>query len=330
MGWLVAAGAGVTGTALVAKRARKMAPVAPELRSPLLYVPLNINALTRPLLKQLSAARTNDPAGVKVTTHHVPRGAGEAATRLLVCERAGSSGVRPVLFWMHGGGYVLGTPEQDMTFIERLLARFDIVVATVDYRLAPDHPYPAPLDDCHAALSWVVDQAEDLGVDTTRVIIGGQSAGGGLAAALVQRTVDQGPIKPIFQVLVYPMLDAMTVARKDDSGTGDFIWTSDSNRYGWQSYLGRDPTSGNYPPYAVSAARTDLSRLPPAWLGVGTLDLFHAEDLAYARRLKQAGVDCELYEVDGAYHAFNVLCPDAEPTRRFNESMFVAIERALS
>jgi len=136
-----------------------------------------------------------------------------------------------VLFWMHGGGYVLDRPQQDMTFIERLLARFDIVVATVDYRLAPDHPYPAPLDDCHAALSWVVDHAENLGVDTTRVMIGGQSAGGGLAAALVQRTVDQGPAKPIFQVLIYPMLDAMTVARKDDGGTGNFIWTSSSNRY---------------------------------------------------------------------------------------------------
>lgn len=306
-----------------------MAPVAPELRSPLLYAPWNINALTRPLLKQLSAARTNDATGIRVTTHHVPRSAGEPATPLLVCERIGSSGARPVLFWMHGGGYVLGTPHQDMTFIERLLARFDIVVATVDYRLAPDHPYPAPLDDCHAALSWLVDNAEDLGVDTTRVMIGGQSAGGGLAAALVQRTVDQGPVKPIFQVLVYPMLDAMTVARKDDGGTGNFIWTSSSNRYGWQSYLGSDPTSGNYPSYAVSAARTDLSGLQPAWLGVGTLDLFHAEDVAYVRRLKQAGVDCELYEVDGAYHAFNVLCPDSEPTKRFNESMFAAMERAL-
>lgn len=209
----------------------------------------------------------------------------------------------------------------------RLLDRLDVVVASVDYRLAPDHPFPGPLDDCHAALEWVVRNADKLGIDTNRVVIGGQSAGGGLAAALVQRTVDQEPVLPLFQLLIYPMLDAMTVARQDDAGTGEFMWTPKSNRYGWQSYLGADPTSGSYPDYAVPSAREDLSKLPPAWIGVGSLDLFHAEDRAYAERLRKAGVPCEFKTIDGAYHGFDVLVPDAASATRFNNSMFAALEK---
>lgn len=307
-----------------------MAAVKPELRSPLLLAPVPIGSLTRPIVQYfMKASRTAAPAGMRMATHEVPRGTAEQPARLLTFEREGSRGRRPVLFWVHGGGYVTGTPEQDIAFIAKLLARFDIVVASVDYRLAPDHPFPGPLDDCHTALAWVVEHADALGVDPARVVIGGQSAGGGLAAGLVQRVADQGTARPILQLLVYPMLDAMTVARKDDAGTGQFIWTSASNRYGWRSYLGAEPTSGTYPAYSVPAARSELAGLPPAWIGVGSLDLFHAEDCAYAERLRQAGVPCELHVTEGAYHAFDVICPDAEASKRFNESMFAALEEVL-
>lgn len=328
--WLLAAAAGGIIAAVAARRALRIARVPAELRSPILYVPYTMNALTRPIMQRLTEiVPMSKPDGMRIMTHDVPRGEGEPTTRLMTFEREGSSGLRPVLFWIHGGGYVIGTPEQDVSFISRLLARFDIVVASVDYRLAPDHPFPAPLDDCHAALAWVVHHAGKLGVDADRVIIGGQSAGGGLAAALVQRTVDQGPVAPIFQLLIYPMLDAKTVAREDDAGTGDFIWTANSNRYGWQSYLGADPTSGSYPDYAVPSARADLSRLPPAWIGVGSLDLFHDEDRVYAERLRQAGVNCEFVMIDGGYHAFDALMPDAAATKRFNNSIFSALQKAL-
>lgn len=327
---LLAAGAGAIAVFAAARRLRSIAAVAPDLRSPFLLAPGLVNGLTRPLIRRaadmLPAAT---PAGMRVATHRIPRGDGTPATRLLVFDREGSSGVRPVLFWMHGGGYVIGTPEQDVTFLARLLARFDIVVASVDYRLAPDHPFPAPLDDCHAALEWVVEHAGELNIDPARLAIGGQSAGGGLAAALVQRTLDQGPAAPVFQLLIYPMLDATTVARQDDAGTGELIWTPTSNRYGWQSYLGADPIGGSYPAYAVPAARADLRGLPPAWIGVGSLDLFHAEDRVYAERLRQAGVACEFHVTDGAYHGFDIMCPDATSTTRFNDSMFAALSKAL-
>lgn len=328
--WLLAAAAGGVIAAGVVGRARRIAGVAPELRTPLLYVPVSVNGLTRSVIQQIAkAGMRSKPANVRIITHQVPRGEGKPTTRLVTFERDGSSGLRPVLFWMHGGGYVTGTPEQDMPFISRLLARFDLVVASVDYRLAPAHPFPVPLEDCHAAFDWVVHHAAELGIDADRVVVGGQSAGGGLAAALVQRTVDLGPIVPVFQLLIYPMLDAMSVGRKDNAGTGDFIWNPKSNRYGWHSYLGGDPTSESYPDYAVPSARMDLSGLPPAWIGVGSLDLFHAENRIYAERLRQAGVPCEFETIDGAYHGFDVLGPNAALTTRFNNSLFAALEKAL-
>jgi len=311
-------------------RSRSIAAVAPDLRSSILLLPGLINGITRPLIQRgIKATPTKKPSGVRVATFNVPRGA-NVATPLMVFDREGSSGVRPVLFWMHGGGYVTGTPEQDTSLIALLLARFDIVVASVDYRLAPEHSFPVPLDDCYAALGWVVEHADELEIDPTRLLVGGQSAGGGLAAALVQRLIDQGPVKPIFQLLIYPMLDAMTVVRKDNKSTGAFVWTPTSNRYGWRSYLGGEPTSGNYPAYAVPAARSDLEGLPPTWIGVGSLDLFCEEDQRYAERLRLAGIPCELYVADGAYHGFDMLVPEAASTTLFNESMFSALDEALN
>lgn len=330
MRWTLAAGTAIVALAVRA-RMRSIAAVAPDLRSPVLLLPGLINGVTRPLIQRaIKATPMKKPNDVRVETYHVSRGDADATTRLMIFDREGSSGIRPVLFWMHGGGYVTGTPEQDVSLIALLLARFDIVVASVDYRLAPEHPFPVPLNDCHAALAWVVEHADELKIDPARLLVGGQSAGGGLAAALVQRLIDQGPVKPIFQLLIYPMLDAMTVARKNDKGTGAFVWTPTSNRFGWQSYLGGEPTSGSYPAYAVPAARGDLKGLPPTWIGVGSLDLFFEEDRHYAARLREAGVSCDLYIADGAYHGFDILVPEAASTTLFNESMFSALDEALN
>lgn len=311
-------------------RTRFIEAVNPELRSIAVLVPGFVRPWTRNLIQSgVKRLKPAAPAGVRLATHHVPGVDGRASTRLLVFDREGSSGVRPVLFWMHGGGYVIGAPEQDFSFMRILLDRLDVVVVSVDYRLAPDHPFPAPLDDCHAALCWMVEHADTLGIDPSRVIIGGQSAGGGLAAALVQRAVDTGPIRPVFQLLVYPMLDAMTVARRDHAGTGHFVWTPASNLYGWQSYLGFDPRRNVYPSYAVPASRNNLSGLPPAWIGVGKLDLFYEEDCAYAKRLRDAGVACDLHVEEGAYHGFDLACPEAEASKRFQASLISALAKAV-
>jgi acetyl esterase/lipase len=221
------------------------------------------------------------------------------------------------LLWIHGGGYVIGTAGQDDRRCARFARELGLRVVSVDYRLAPEHPFPAPLDDCHAAWRHLVDNAPALGLDPERLIIGGESAGGGLAATLVQRIHDEGGQQPLAQVLVYPMLDDRTATRPDIGPKRHRVWCNQSNVYGWSSYLSQPPGGDDVPSYAVGARRDHLSGLPPAWIGVGTEDLFFDEDRTYAERLRAAGVDCQLDVIEGAYHGFVVVDPDAPVSRAF-------------
>lgn len=235
----------------------------------------------------------------------------------------------PALLWIHGGGYVLGFPEQDERLVLSIVRELGIAVATVEYRLAPEHPHPAPLDDCHAALRWLHAQAAGLGVRPDRIAIGGASAGGGLAAALTLLAHDRGEVPVAFQLLVYPMLDDRTVGRPDVDTTDVRVWTERSNEFGWSSYLGTAPGGPDVSPYAAPARRADLAGLPPTWIGVGTHDLFHDEDLAYAGRLADAGVPCELVVVPGAYHGFDNVSRTAGVVRDFRQSYVDALGAAL-
>jgi acetyl esterase/lipase len=226
----------------------------------------------------------------------------------------------PALLWIHGGGYVMGTAQQDDALCHRFVRELGITVAAVDYRLAPEHPYPAPLEDCYSALTWL---AALPAVDPARVAIGGASAGGGLAAALALLTRDRGEITPTLQLLAYPMLD-------DRSGSGPKnrnyrLWGPKSNRFGWASYLGNAD-----PQVAVPARRDDLAGLPPAWIGVGTNDLFHDEDLAYAQRLTAAGVPCQVEVVPGAFHGFDQVVPKAAVSQSFFASQCGSLRTALA
>jgi acetyl esterase/lipase len=204
-----------------------------------------------------------------------------------------------------------------------------ITVVSVDYRLAPKHPFPAALEDSYAALLWVGSQSQQLGVDTKRIAVGGASAGGGLAAALAQLAHDRGELNPIFQLLVYPMLDDRTVLQADMDDSSSLVWTQASNRYGWESYLGQPCGSESVPAYAVPARLSDLSGLPPSWIGVGELDLFHNEDLAYARRLAKSGVECELLVVPGAFHGFDVFDQQIPIVQEFRKSQIAALSKHL-
>jgi acetyl esterase/lipase len=221
------------------------------------------------------------------------------------------------LLWMHGGGLIVGTPAQDDAFCSHVARSLGIPVVSVYYRLAPKDPYPAAIDDCLAAWHWLQAAGDELGVDRERVAIGGASAGGGLAACLAQRILDEGGVQPRAQVLAYPMLDDRTALRRDLDGVGHMVWTNRANRYGWSSYLGSAFGASDIPPYAVAARRESLSGLPPAWIGVGTLDLFLDECRQYAQRLLQDGTPCTLLEVPGAPHGFASLAPEASVTERF-------------
>lgn len=221
------------------------------------------------------------------------------------------------LLWIHGGGLILGNAAQDGPLCIRYAQALGLVVVSVEYRLAPEHPFPCALEDCLAAWHWLQANARGLGVDPARIAISGHSAGGGLAASLAQGIRDQGGIQPAAQALFCPMLDDRTAARRELDSVNHPIWNNRNNRGGWRWYLGQEPGAPALPDYAVPARREDLSGLPPAWIGVGDVDLFYEESRDYAARLKAAGVDCRFDPVPMAPHAFETFVPGASISRDY-------------
>jgi acetyl esterase/lipase len=215
---------------------------------------------------------------------------------------------------------VVGSPQFEGFLTGQVARELGVVVVSPAYRLAPEHPFPAALDDCMATLLWMRANADEIGINPDRIAVGGASAGGGLSAAVAQRSHDEGiPLRA--QVLVYPNLDDRTVLREDHGGRGRFMWTPASSRFGWTSYLGREPRLSDAPEYAAPARRSELSGLPPAWIGVGDLDLLYDEDVAYAERLRECGVPCALITVSGMYHAADAIAPKAPSMLDFRRSM---------
>ncbi len=241
-----------------------------------------------------------------------PDGAGEI--RLRVHRPAGPERPRPCIYWMHGGGYVLGSPEQDDERFDRWCQRFDVVGVCPQYRLAPEHPYPAGLEDCYAGLRWVEAHGAGIGIDAGRVGIGGPSGGGGLAAALALLARDRGELTIDYQLLIYPMIDdtrTCTTANWDVP-----VWNQESNTFGWSSYLGPLLGTDDVPYTAAPARCPDLSGLPPTYVMTGSLDGFCDEDISYAQRLNQAGVPVELHVYPGAPHGFEGLAPATAVARQ--------------
>jgi acetyl esterase/lipase len=238
---------------------------------------------------------------------------------------AGNAETSPAMLWIHGGGFVIGSAAQDDALCRHFADELGIVVASVDYRLAPEARFPVPLDDCHDALVWLANRPY---VDATRIAVGGASAGGGLAAALAILAKERGEVTVGFQLLTYPMLDDRTGCRTGIDERHFRLWNNKSNRFGWQSYTGLAPGSPGVTGLAAPARYDDLSGLPAAWIGVGTLDLFHDEDLEYAARLEKAGVECAVVEVPGAFHGFDLVAK-AAVVRQFRASQVAALAGAL-
>ena len=289
----------------------------PDLRRIARYLPKQaVTPVTLPIVRMLTRRLgRHTPDDVEVLT--LGSGVGVRLFR-----PKGRHGPGPALLWIHGGGYVIGTAAQDDVLCRRFAAELGATVASVDYRLAPEHPYPAPLEDCYAALTWL---AKLPAVDPARVAVGGASAGGGLAASLVQHAHDRGEVALAAQLLVYPMLDDRTVDRDGLDHPGQRLWNQSSNKFGWSAYLGDADRD-----VAVPARRSDLRGLPPAWIGVGALDLFHDEDLDYAERLRAAGVPCEVEVVDGAFHGFDGVAPKADVSLAFFRSQCAMLRRTLA
>jgi acetyl esterase/lipase len=233
------------------------------------------------------------------------------------------------LLWLHGGGYVSGSVAGEEIRARALAAELDCVLLSVEYRLAPETPFPGALEDCYAALRWLHANAAELGVDADRLAVGGSSAGGGLAAALALLARDRGEVPLIFQALMAPMLDDRTVTLDPPHPyTGEFIWTHASNRFGWTALLGQEPGGADISPYAAAARAEDLTGLPAAFIAVGALDLFLEESVTYAQRLIRAGVPTELHLYPGVYHGFQ-MTPNAQVTQAAARDQIRALRRAL-
>jgi triacylglycerol lipase len=236
----------------------------------------------------------------------------------------------PVHLDIHGGGYIAGDLDTDRQICRDICKGADCAVVSVDYRLAPETTWPGSSDDCYAALLWIAEQGPALGFDLAKLTIGGESAGGGHAAALAIRARDQGGPAIRLQLLGQPMLDDRTCAAEPHPFTGEYVWTHALNKLGWGSLLGVEPGSDKVPAAAVPARCADLAGLPPAFIVVGALDLFVEEDIEYARRLMRAGVSTELHVLPGMFHGAASVVPDAALSKSYFAMQFAAMRRAVA
>lgn len=277
----------------------------------------------------LASMSVPDYPNVTVRERHVPGPEGAPDVRILLYQPTQTPRSTAALLWLHGGGYVSGSVDLEDIRARAMAAELGCVMVSVDYRLAPETPFPGSLEDCYAVLRWLYANAAELGVDTGRLAVGGGSAGGGLAAALALLARDRGEVPLVFQVLIAPMLDDRTVTLDPPHPyTGEFIWTRESNRFGWMSLLAQEPGSDGISPYAAAARAENLARLPATFIAVGALDLFLEEDMEYTRRLIRAGVPTELHVYPGVYHGFQMV-PSAWVTQAVARDQISAIRRAL-
>ncbi|MGE0740390.1 MAG: alpha/beta hydrolase [Hyphomonadaceae bacterium] len=276
---------------------------------------------------QVDAAVTE---AIEQSVRSAPGPVGAPDIALTIYKPRGGQAALPCIYHIHGGGYVGGAAAQLEPLHRPLAHQLNCIIVSVDYRLAPEHRFPAAIEDCYAGLAWTFANAVALGVDATRIGVMGESAGGGLAAALALLARDRGQYRLAFQHLIYPMLDDRTcVMAKPNPVAGEFIWTRHNNAYGWRALLGKPPGAGDVSPYAAAARATDLADLPPAFIACPTLDLFIDEDIDYAARLNRAGVPVELHVYSGGFHGFDIFGGAAPLSLRAQRDSVAALRRAL-
>ncbi|OYW92187.1 MAG: arylesterase [Caulobacterales bacterium 32-67-6] len=260
----------------------------------------------------------------------IPGPVGAPDVEVLIYRPKDAAGPLPCILHIHGGGYVAGAAADNEAVHRTLAADLACCIVSVEYRLAPETPFPGPVEDCYAALAWVFANAEALGVDRGRIGLMGESAGGGLAAGLALLARDRGDYLLAFQHLIYPMIDDRTCVSADPHPyAGAFVWTPQANAFGWRALLGHEAGLDGVSPYAAAARATDVSGLPPTFIATGALDLFLEEDLAYAQRLLRAGVPVELHVYPGAFHGFQ-WAPEAGVSQTAARDSRAALARALA
>ena len=251
----------------------------------------------------------------------IPGPAGAPDLRVIVIDPAGGNEIcRPAILHLHGGGFVAGSAAASLWRTQALSRELGALVVSVEYRLAPETRFPGALDDNYAALAWLHTAAQALRVDRARIALVGESAGGGHAAMLAATVRARGEFTIAGQALIYPMLDDRTGSTIHQPWPmGAVLWNEQRNRFGWTSLLGVAAGSDAVPAGAVPARATDLNGLPPTWIGVGSIDLFHDEDVAFARRLALTSVPVRLTVIPGAFHVFDAF--DVAVSRAFRADL---------
>jgi acetyl esterase/lipase len=295
---------------------------------------INLNDIpaARQLLDDLIAvmvARVPDIEAVVCSDHFAPGSDGSPEVMIRIYQPETRPDTLPALLWIHEGGYVLGSVEGGDLKAKSLALALNCVVASVEYRLAPESPFPAAIDDCYAGLKWLAKSSNLLGINPARIAIGGASAGGGLAAGLALMARDRAEVNLCYQLLIYPMIDDTNVEQAGPSLPDPPVWTRANNLAGWRAYLGTEPGSDNISPYAAAARAEDLSGLPPTYIGVGTPDLFRDENIAYAQRLIKAGIPTELHVYADGFHAFDLFAAESDAAKRFTAEQIFLLSRAL-
>jgi acetyl esterase/lipase len=267
----------------------------------------------------------------EVSRVQVPGPAGAPDISLLICRPTGVTAPVAGVYYIHGGGMIFGDPRSGgFAGVLDHAAELGLAVVSVDYRLAPETPHPGPVEDCYAGLTWTADHTAELGVDPGRLIIGGVSAGGGLAAAMVLLARDRGGPSLLAQLLICPMLDDRNETPSSYQMAGVGVWDRTANDVGWTALLGDARGGPDVSPYAAPARATDLSGLPPAFIDVGSAETFRDEDVAYATRIWQAGGRAELHVWPGGFHGFDLMAPTAAISQDAKAARLHWLDRLLA
>lgn len=281
--------------------------------------------------REEALARVRPPSAnpaVRQVTIPGPQGAPNVSAYLIGAVASGAP--KPVILYVHGGGYISGAAAEAVPELQLIAEALDCLALTVEYRLAPETPFPGAREDLYAAFTWLHRTAGEIGVDRNRVVIMGESAGGGLAASLTFAARDRAEFPVAFQMLIYPMLDDRTASSRSMAPQfGRVAWTPADNRFGWTALLGRPAGAANVPSGSVPSRATSFAGLPPTFIGVGALDLFFEEDVEFARRLSNDMTPVELLVVPGAFHGFYKSAPEAAVSKQFKAAYRDALRRAL-
>ncbi len=329
---VIAAAAADSATSTIDQR---LAPIAPELRPfARRMLESGLPPITAEALRKMPANPGPPPQdlmpGIPVAERDIPPAGRLPGVKVYVVN-SDPNRRRPAILHTHGGGFVLGSARGELRNLQETALALDCVIITVEYRLSPQARYTQSTEDTYAGLKWLHDDAASLGIDRSRIAVMGESAGGGHAAILAIKARDRGEVPLVFQSLVYPMLDDRTGSvGQIPSFIATVGWSPPENRLGWESFLGVEPGGRDVPVAAVLARLEDLSGLPPAWIGVGGVDLFATEDITYARRLTLAEVPTQLLVMPGGFHGFDRVAAETGMAREFTQSKLSALRRAFA